>query len=272
MKVPAHRFLTMGIGLTATFAWAQQADSGGMLIPRDVSLAGLEFMVVAPGDCILDDTLFNSEEGGCRDLTTGLVWSTQSLQFGIQSTWEGAKTYCEDLVEGGYDDWFLPSRDELQEVFANGSATHMNLMTNSNWSSTRRGNTRAWLVNLTDGNTWVDLIGSTRNCICARIPTPPPPPSIDVETISPSSMAAGSAISVTITGSAFALGAGLSFENGSGPAPQASNVNVAPDGLSLTADLSVGGGGPPGTRTWDVRLTNPDDSTGVLEAGFTVVK
>jgi len=74
----------------------------------------------------------------------------------------------------------------------------------------------------------------------------------------------------TITGSGFVAGAGVSFENGSGPAPAISNVNVASDGESLTATVTAKSGGSPRNRVWDVRVTNPDSSSGVLVDGFTV--
>ena len=74
----------------------------------------------------------------------------------------------------------------------------------------------------------------------------------------------------TIIGSGFAAGAGVSFENGSGPALAVSNVDVAPDGMSLTATLTAKSGGSPRNRVWDVRVTNPDSSSGMLVDGFTV--
>ena len=48
-----------------------------------------------------------------------------------------------------------------------------------------------------------------------------------VSGISPGGMTAGTTIAATITGSRFAAGADVDFENGSGPAPSASNVGCA---------------------------------------------
>ena len=47
---------------------------------------------------------------------------------------------------------------------------------------------------------------------------------------------------------------------------------VVLNSFTLTVDLEVGGGGPPGTRMWDVRVTNTDQSTGVLAGGLLVVR
>jgi subtilisin len=90
-----------------------------------------------------------------------------------------------------------------------------------------------------------------------------------VTSIDPSSMQAGTTVDVTITGSGFVDGADVAFENGSGPAPEASNINVS-DATTITAVVTAKSGGPPRNRVWDVRVTNPDGSSGVLVEGFTV--
>ena len=74
---------------------------------------------------------------------------------------------------------------------------------------------------------------------------------------------------VTITGTGFVTGADVTLENGPGAKPVASNVVVV-DANTITATLSVGTNGPPKNRLFDVRVTNPDSSTGALVDGFTV--
>ena len=32
-------------------------------------------------------------------------------------TWDNAKTYCNDLSEGGHENWFLPKIDELGKMY-----------------------------------------------------------------------------------------------------------------------------------------------------------
>lgn len=88
--------------------------------------------------------------------------------------------------------------------------------------------------------------------------------------IVPDTMQLGSTISVTITGSGFAAGAYVTFENGDSPTPMASDIVVSGDGKSITATVFAKTGGPPRNRLWDVRVTNPDSSTGVLVNGLTV--
>ena len=94
-----------------------------------------------------------------------------------------------------------------------------------------------------------------------------------VSKIDPSSMPVGSMGTVTITGSGFDDSPGVAvtvtFENGDGPSPRASDVVVS-DSSNITATVTTKGGGPPhGDHVWDVRVTNPDNSTGVLMDGFT---
>lgn len=96
-----------------------------------------------------------------------------------------------------------------------------------------------------------------------------PTAGVTVTSIDPNTMQAGSTIDVTITGSGFAAGASVTFEDGSGPAPQASKVVFA-DASSITATVTAKSGGPPRNRVWDVRVTNPDGSSGLLVDGLTV--
>lgn len=92
---------------------------------------------------------------------------------------------------------------------------------------------------------------------------------LSVSEISPNSMAAGSTVDVTITGSGFEDGADVALEDGSGPTPDVSNVNVIDD-TEITATITAKSGGPNRDRVWDVHVTNPDGTSDVLADGFTV--
>ena len=92
---------------------------------------------------------------------------------------------------------------------------------------------------------------------------------VSVAAIVPDSMAPGTTVSVTITGSGFAAGASVTFENGSGKTPIATVTSVT--STTIEATVTVGTGGPRRPRVFDVRVTNPDSSTGLLAGGFTVV-
>jgi len=63
---------------------------------------------------------------------------------------------CGDLVLGGYDDWYLPSIDELNKLFINRDAIGGFAGPEMYWSSTEVNNTIAWAVFFND-------IGSQEN-------------------------------------------------------------------------------------------------------------
>jgi hypothetical protein len=86
-----------------------------------------------------------------------------------------------------------------------------------------------------------------------------------VSSIVPNSTRQGTSVSVTITGSGFAAGMSVGFENGSGPAPVATDVTVV-DANTITATVSVKTGGPRKERYWDVRV-----GSAVLPRGFKVL-
>ena len=65
---------------------------------------------------------------------------------------------CANLVLGGYSDWFLPSKDELNQIYENigqGNALGLgNIGSFANgpfWSSTEFNNNKAWAHNFNDG-------------------------------------------------------------------------------------------------------------------------
>jgi hypothetical protein len=95
-------------------------------------------------------------------------------------------------------------------------------------------------------------------------------PQVIVSQITPSSMNTGTMVDVEILGSGFVPGASVTLENGTGPTPTVSDVVV--EAGTIMAVISASNGGPHGSRVWDVRVTNPDSSTDVLEGAFTVVK
>jgi hypothetical protein len=61
-----------------------------------------------------------------------------------------AARLCGDLVLGGYSDWYLPSKDELNKLYLNRVAIG-GFANNGYWSSTEYSNTNAWRQNFDDG-------------------------------------------------------------------------------------------------------------------------
>lgn len=69
----------------------------------------------------------------------------------IQAQGEGnyAAKLCDDLVLNGYDDWFLPSKDELNELYKN--KTMIGGFTDRYWSSSEGNSNTAWCQNFYTG-------------------------------------------------------------------------------------------------------------------------
>jgi hypothetical protein len=61
---------------------------------------------------------------------------------------------CDELVLNGYSDWFLPSLDELQEMYDNLAAEGLgNFANHTYWSSTQESATQAYTIDFNNGNT-----------------------------------------------------------------------------------------------------------------------
>ena len=72
-----------------------------------------------------------------------------------------AANICANLTLGGYNDWFLPSKDELNEMYLNigqgSSLGNVGGFANLNyWSSTEGGTIGAWIQDFNDGYHYYD--------------------------------------------------------------------------------------------------------------------
>ena len=61
-----------------------------------------------------------------------------------------AARLCSDLVEGGYSDWYLPSKDELNKLYLNRVAIG-GFSTNNYWSSSEIDSNNAWYQSFFNG-------------------------------------------------------------------------------------------------------------------------
>ncbi len=84
-----------------------------------------------------------------------------------QGGYHGAARYCDKLVYGGYDDWHLPNRYELNLMYTNRSVIP-GLVQGSNdhyWSSTETSTNGAWAQRLSDG---AQIYGDKANPLLIR--------------------------------------------------------------------------------------------------------
>ena len=129
---------------------------GGVVFYLDGNGGGL---IAAPSDQ-------SSAAWGCYGQSIGGTSSavgtgaanTTAIVSGCSESAIAAKI-CADLTLGGYDDWFLPSKDELNLMYDNigqGNALFLgnvgNFTTDYYWSSTQISSFSAWQQNFGDGN------------------------------------------------------------------------------------------------------------------------
>jgi len=131
------------------------AGLGGCASTGDpVALAGGSMHI-----CAVEDGSFATLDGGCKDLATGLVWSTDGVEIGSQWRWSQAKDIIETSTEAGFSDWRMPTLDEWLAVIDNGAATHFgggySIGNTRYWSSTTQGN-KAWNVSIGTVETSLD--------------------------------------------------------------------------------------------------------------------
>ena len=69
-----------------------------------------------------------------------------------ERNWNEAKTLCSKYRGGGYDDWYLPNKDELNYIYQNLRKSGKILGNSKFWSSSLNYNGDAWEQSFSDGN------------------------------------------------------------------------------------------------------------------------
>ena len=64
---------------------------------------------------IVFPSLAIAEEEFYTDMGSGLMW--QAADNGVDISWFEAKDFCEELRSGGFDDWRMPTQDELATLY-----------------------------------------------------------------------------------------------------------------------------------------------------------
>lgn len=120
-----------------------------------------------------------------------------------------------------------------------------------------------YTVTLVANDTVVDSVSVSTSAVVSE-----PAAGVSVTDVVPSTVPSGGSVDVIITGTGFAPEATVSLEGGEGPTPDVI-VNFV-DATTIEATIQTKDGGPPRPRSWNVRVTNEDGGTGVLEGGFEV--
>jgi hypothetical protein len=92
----------------------------------------------------------------------GLI-NTATIVAGCATSGISARL-CDELILNGYSDWFLPSLDELSEMYTKLKVNGFgNFANHTYWSSTQADANQAFTVNMNNGNQGTHSKGSTSN-------------------------------------------------------------------------------------------------------------
>lgn len=100
----------------------------------------------------------------CIDPDTNYIWSARARQ---DMDWDSAIAYCDNLSEGGYDDWSLPPEEVLAN-FYNGNGSSKLGDTGYFWSSTPYDVSEAYLVNFSNGDVFNYRKSDSDSVRCVR--------------------------------------------------------------------------------------------------------
>jgi hypothetical protein len=103
--------------------------------------------------CSVNDT--EAEWGGYNYKVSGADSETDGYQNTLDlisdSQPHPAAQWCHDKTDGGYTDWYLPSKNELDDLYNNKNYTNI-VSTTHHWSSMNHSSTHAHLQYFNDGN------------------------------------------------------------------------------------------------------------------------
>jgi len=110
------------------------------------------------------------------DKSTGLMWQDNAAAKSVKRDFAGAKSYCSELVLSGYDDWFLPTHEQLQTITDKRrynpamKSIFKNVISSDYWSSSPNVSTsyNAWYVYFKGGNSYYDSKTFKYYVRCAR--------------------------------------------------------------------------------------------------------
>ncbi len=63
-----------------------------------------------------DGRYYRSNQGVVYDKKVQLLWQDSDSVRHMKKSWNGAKEYCSDLNLTGFDDWRMPSQEELRSI------------------------------------------------------------------------------------------------------------------------------------------------------------
>ncbi len=112
---PADYWSSTNVSYNNLEAWFVDFANGYVLFKGKGHLQNNTYAYVRAVRGLSADNIFaDNGDGTISDIQTGLMWQ-QTAPSSVYS-WDQALTYCENLNLGGYTDWRLPNRNELQSI------------------------------------------------------------------------------------------------------------------------------------------------------------
>lgn len=134
---------------------------------------------------MVDDGDFASQDGGCKDLSTGLVYAPDVRALGHDDgvSLSNPQLYCDSWFNGinfgGHNDWRVPTVGEIEEGLANGLNSHLDFFLDGSpddgeyrWTSCTKkvkGRNNRYAIRFTDGDVQLMTYGPDPNfLVCVR--------------------------------------------------------------------------------------------------------
>ena len=162
-KLPAIVILTAGIVIagctvpTVTYQVGDYVQDGGIVFYdkgsvtdgwRYLAVASMDMPVAPNWGATSTSTGATAQVIGSGAANTATIVATYSLD---PRTY--AADYCDQDISGGTGDWFLPSKDELLEIYATLKLAGIgNLKDGPYWTSSENDADTAYAINLADGS------------------------------------------------------------------------------------------------------------------------
>jgi len=115
---------------------------------------GQHGLIAAPSDQSIEIVWYNGSYTvtGATATAFGTGNANTNTIVASQGTGSYAAQLCADLELNGYNDWYLPSKDELNKLYLKKAALGV-FASNYYWSSSEISNTNAWCQNFAGGST-----------------------------------------------------------------------------------------------------------------------